>query len=33
VTLPDADYLPAVGLLPTPELRRKWPVAHWHLPF
>jgi len=33
VTLPEADYVPAVDLLPALEFPRKWPAAHWHLAF
>lgn len=33
ITLPEADYVPAVGLLPALEFPRKWPADHWHLAF
>jgi hypothetical protein len=33
VVLSEADYVPAVGLLPALEFPRKWPAEHWHLAF
>ncbi|HZS02591.1 MAG TPA: EVE domain-containing protein [Chloroflexota bacterium] len=33
VVLPEADYVPAVTLLPALEFPRKWPAEHWHLAF
>jgi hypothetical protein len=33
VVLPEADYVPAAGLLPALEFPRKWPAEHWHLAF
>jgi hypothetical protein len=33
VVLPEADYVPAVVLLPALEFPRKWPAEHWHLAF
>ncbi|HEY7064783.1 MAG TPA: EVE domain-containing protein [Chloroflexota bacterium] len=33
VVLPEADWVPAVSLLPTLEFPRKWPAEHWHLAF
>jgi hypothetical protein len=33
VTLDEAEYVPAVGLLPRLEFPRKWPAEHWHLAF
>ena len=33
VVLAEADYVPAVSLLPALEFPRKWPAEHWHLAF
>jgi hypothetical protein len=33
VVASEADYVPAVSLLPRLEFPRKWPVEHWHLAF
>ncbi len=31
VVLDEADYVPAIDLLPRLEFPRKWPAEHWHL--
>jgi hypothetical protein len=33
VALDEADWVPAVGLLPALQFPKKWPAEHWHLAF